>query len=344
MKHDKMQSMHWHLLLLMGAIHFLLMYALMYAMVDRFANVFMNLNQVYMAGIMTAPMLILEVALMGSMYANKRALAILAGASLLAEAGADVINVADSPMARMRMSPWAVCSVIQREFNIETVLHFPTRGRNLLRVQGDLLAAHALGIRNVFVVMGDPTEIGDYPDAMDDYDLVPSGLIKLIKEGFNVGVDHAGVEIGQPTSFFVGCALNLTAPDLDLEVKNLRRKIKAGADFILTQPVFQPFLVEPFLKRYTELSSPIEIPILVGVLPLFSPRHAAFLHNEVPGIEIPEEIHARLKKAGESAPQVGIRIATELIDQMRSWASGIYLMPAFNRYDLAAEVIEAVNK
>ncbi|OGO70423.1 MAG: bifunctional homocysteine S-methyltransferase/methylenetetrahydrofolate reductase [Chloroflexi bacterium RBG_19FT_COMBO_56_12] len=269
---------------------------------------------------------------------------LLAGASLLAEAGADVINVADSPMARMRMSPWAVCSVIQREFNIETVLHFPTRGRNLLRVQGDLLAAHALGIRNVFVVMGDPTEIGDYPDAMDDYDLVPSGLIKLIKEGFNVGVDHAGVEIGQPTSFFVGCALNLTAPDLDLEVKNLRRKIKAGADFILTQPVFQPLLVEPFLKRYTELSSPIEIPILVGVLPLFSPRHAAFLHNEVPGIEIPEEIHARLKKAGESAPQVGIRIATELIDQMRSWASGIYLMPAFNRYDLAAEVIEAVNK
>ncbi|HLE52387.1 MAG TPA: bifunctional homocysteine S-methyltransferase/methylenetetrahydrofolate reductase [Anaerolineales bacterium] len=269
---------------------------------------------------------------------------LLAGASLLAEAGADVINVADSPMARMRMSPWAVCSVIQREFNIETVLHFPTRGRNLLRVQGDLLAAHALGIRNVFVVMGDPTEIGDYPDAMDDYDLVPSGLIKLIKEGFNVGVDHAGVEIGQPTSFFAGCALNLTSPDLDLEVKNLRRKIKAGADFILTQPVFQPRLADKFLKRYTELAGPVNIPVLVGVLPLYSSRHAAFLHNEVPGIEIPDEIHTRLKKAGEAAPQAGIRIALELIDQMRSWASGIYLMPAFNRYDLAAEVIEAVNE
>jgi homocysteine S-methyltransferase len=269
---------------------------------------------------------------------------LLAGASLLAEAGADVINVADSPMARMRMSPWAVCSVIQREFNIETVLHFPTRGRNLLRVQGDLLAAHALGIRNVFVVMGDPTEIGDYPDAMDDYDLVPSGLIKLIKEGFNVGVDHAGVEIGQPTSFFVGCALNLTSPDLDLEVKNLRRKIKAGADFILTQPVFQPQLAEKFLKRYAELAGLVEIPVLVGVLPLYGARHAAFLHNEVPGIEIPEEIQTRLKKAGTAAPQAGIRIALELIEQMRSWAGGIYLMPAFNRYDLAAEVIEAVNK
>src|SRR3990172_6887206 len=269
---------------------------------------------------------------------------LLAGSSLLMEAGADVINLADSPMARMRISPCAVCRLVQEKVGIETVLHFPTRGRNLLRVQGDLLAAHALGIRNVFVVMGDPMEIGDYPDAMYNYDLVPSGLIKLIKEGFNVGVDHAGVEIGQPTSFFVGCALNLTSPDLDLEVKNLRRKIKSGADFILTQPVFQPLLVEPFLKRYTELSSPIEIPILVGVLPLFIPRHAAFLHNEVPGIEIPEEIHTRLKKAGESAPQTGIRIALEMIDQMRSWAGGIYLMPAFNRYDLAAEVIQAVNK
>ena len=138
---------------------------------------------------------------------------LLAGASLLAEAGADVINVADSPMARMRMSPWAVCDLVQRQVGVETTLHFPTRGRNLLRVQGDLLAAHALGIRNVFVVMGDPTAIGDYPDAMDNYDLVPSGLIKLIKQNFNAGLDHAGADIGQPTSFFVGCALNLCPPD-----------------------------------------------------------------------------------------------------------------------------------
>ncbi|MCL4210269.1 MAG: methylenetetrahydrofolate reductase, partial [Phycisphaerales bacterium] len=121
---------------------------------------------------------------------------LLAGASLLADSGADVINVADSPMARMRMSPWAVCSLLQREIGIETVLHFPTRGRNLLRVQGDLLAAHALNVRNVFVVMGDPTAIGDYPNAADNYDVVPSGLIKLIKQGFNAGHDHAGSDIG----------------------------------------------------------------------------------------------------------------------------------------------------
>ncbi len=145
---------------------------------------------------------------------------LLAGASLLAEAGADVINVADSPMARMRMSAWAVCDIVQRRVNVETTLHFPTRGRNLLRVQGDLLAAHALGIRNVLVVMGDPTAIGDYPEAMDNYDLVPSGLIRLIKQGFNTGVDHSGASIGQPTNFFVGAALNLSAPEPEREAKN----------------------------------------------------------------------------------------------------------------------------
>ncbi len=265
---------------------------------------------------------------------------LLAGACLLAEAGADVINVADSPMARMRMSPWAVCELIQHTANVETTLHFPTRGRNLLRVQGDLLAAHALGIRNVFVVMGDPTAIGDYPDAMDNYDLVPSGLIKLIKQSFNAGLDHAGVDIGQPTSFFVGCALNLTPQDVDQEIKNLRRKIKAGADFILTQPIYQPEIAEAFLQRYQESHGAIGIPILAGVLPLYSVRHAAFLHNEVPGISIPDEYQQRMQNAGSQTALEGIRIALELIQQMRTWASGIYVMPQFNRYDLAAEIVE----
>lgn len=269
---------------------------------------------------------------------------LLAGASLLADAGADVINIADSPMARMRMSPWAVCSLIQREFGIETVLHFPTRGRNLLRVQGDLLAAHAMDIRNVFVVMGDPTEIGDYPEAMDDYDLVPSGLIHLIKCGFNVGIDHAGVEIGQPTSFFVGCALDLIPQDVEREVRNLHRKIKSGADFILTQPIYQPEMAEILIIEYENRHGKLMTPILGGVLPLFGHRHASFLHNEVPGIIIPDEIQRRIKDAGENAPQEGVRIASELIEQMRAWAQGIYLMPAFNRYDLAGDIVEAAKK
>ena len=268
---------------------------------------------------------------------------LLAGASLLAEAGADVINVADNPMARMRMSPWAVCDLIQRTIGIETTLHFPTRGRNLLRVQGDLLAAHVLGIRNVFVVMGDPTAIGDYPDAMDDYDLVPSGLVKLIKQNFNAGVDHAGAEIGQPTSFFVGCALDLTPPDPERELKSLRRKLAAGADFLLTQPVYQPEEARAFLRRYEDRYGPMEAPVLAGVLPLYSARHASFLHNEVPGVAIPEEIRQRMQSAGEDAPQEGVRIALELIEQMAPWIRGIYLMPQFNRFDLAAEIVEGCS-
>jgi homocysteine S-methyltransferase len=268
---------------------------------------------------------------------------LLAGASLLAEAGADVINVADSPMARMRMSPWAVCDLVQRTVGIETTLHFPTRGRNLLRVQGDLLAAHALGIRNVFVVMGDPTAIGDYPDAMDNYDLVPSGLIKLIKQNFNLGLDHSGTDIGQPTSFFVGCALNLTPQNPEHEIKNLRRKLRAGADFILTQPIYQPEIARTFLERYTSLHGPLQIPLLVGILPLYSPRHVAFLHNEVPGVTIPEPIQQRIQAAGEDAPQAGVQIALELIEEMRGWINGIYLMPQFSRYDLAAAIVEGIK-
>jgi homocysteine S-methyltransferase len=265
---------------------------------------------------------------------------LIAGANLLAEAGADVINIADSPMARMRMSPWAVCNLIQREFGLETVLHFPTRGRNLLRVQGDLLAAHALGIRNIFVVMGDPTAIGDYPEAMDNYDLVPSGLIKLIKQSFNVGVDHSGANIGQPTSFYAGCALSLTPPDMDREIKNLRRKLRAGADFALTQPVFEPAAAAAFLNRYSAEFGPLALPVLVGILPLYSARHATFLNNEVPGISIPEPIQERLQKAGEAAPLEGVRIALELIEELKPLVNGVYVMPAFNRYDLTAEVVE----
>ncbi len=268
---------------------------------------------------------------------------LMAGASLLAESGADVINVADSPMARMRMSPWAVCNLIQRKIGIETVLHFPTRGRNLLRVQGDLLAAHALDVRNVFVVMGDPTAIGDYPNAMDNYDVVPSGLIKLIKQGFNTGVDHAGSDIGQPTSFFAGCAINLTPADPEQEIKNLRRKIRAGTDFMLSQPIYDPSAALAFLNRAVEEVGLLP-PLLVGILPLISSRHAAFLHNEVPGIVIPEPLRTRIDQAGENPAGEGIRIALELIAQMQPQIQGIYLMPPFNRFDNAAEIIEAVRR
>lgn len=267
---------------------------------------------------------------------------LLAGASLLKEAGADVIDVADSPMARMRMSPWAVCSLIQRKVGIETVLHFPTRGRNLLRVQGDLLAAHALEVRNVFVVMGDPTSIGDYPEAMDNYDLVPSGLIKLIKQSFNEGLDHSGADIGEPTAFFTGCALNLNPINMDEEIKNLRRKIRAGADFILTQPIYNPALVTRFLNAFEKEEGKLPIPLIVGLLPLASARHAAFLQQEVPGIEIPQEVHERMRLSGDHSAQTGIELTVTLVEEIKPYVQGIYLMPAFSRYDHAAGIIEKI--
>jgi homocysteine S-methyltransferase len=268
---------------------------------------------------------------------------LLAGASLLSDAGADVINVADSPMARMRMSAWAVCDVVQRKVGVETTLHFPTRGRNLLRVQGDLLAAHALGIHNVFVVMGDPTSIGDYPEAMDNYDLVPSGLIKLIKQGFNAGVDHSGTSIGQPTNFFVGAALNLCPPDVEREIKNLHRKVNAGTDFFITQPIYRaedgPALLERYEAKYGKLNKPV----LAGILPLVNVRHANFLHNEVPGISIPEETRKRVEAAGDNGVKIGVELAVELIQQIKAWAGGVYIMPQFHKFDMVAEIIEAIQ-
>jgi len=269
---------------------------------------------------------------------------LLAGASMLAEAGADVINVADSPMARMRMSAWAVCDVVQRHAGIETTLHFPTRGRNLIRVQGDLLAAHAIGLHNVFVVMGDPTAIGDYPEAMDNYDLVPSGLIRLIKQGFNSGVDHAGTSIGQPTNFYVGAALNLCGPEPEREMKALHRKVISGADFFLTQPIYDSAKARAFLDLYGEKYGTLDKPVLVGVLPLVSVKHANFLHNEVPGISIPEGTLQRMQRAGERASNEGVVIAVELIQRIKGWAQGVYLMPQFSRFDLVAEIVDAVKE
>ncbi len=178
---------------------------------------------------------------------------------------------------------------------------------------------------------------------MDNYDLVPTGLIKLIKQGLNAGVDHSGTKIGTPTSFFVGAAVDLTPASLERELKLARKKIVAGADFFLSQPVFDPELARIFIKRYEDQYGELETPILAGLLPLASARHAKFLHNEVPGISIPDPIHERLRKAGENGAHVGVKIAEELVDEIRGFAQGIYIMPQFNRFDLVAEIIADLN-
>lgn len=264
---------------------------------------------------------------------------LLSVARRLRAAGADLINVADTPAARMKMSAWAVAHLLQSQLGIETVLHFPTRGRNMLRVQGDLLASHALGLRNLFVVMGDPTRIGDFPDASDVNDVAPSRLIDVIKQGMNKGVDMAGHSIGKPSSFTVGCALNMGADDVEREVRALRKKLDAGADFALGQAIFDPERITRFHRRYEEMTgSDFELPVLMAVMPLHSLRQARFLNNEVPGITIPDAIIERIAAAGDDARREGVDIAQELLEQMAGLVQGAYIIPGGD-YDMAAEVV-----
>ena len=267
---------------------------------------------------------------------------ILEAARELGRAGVDVIHVADTPMARMRMSAWALAHLVQRETNLETVLHFPTRGRNLLRVQGDLLAAHALGVRNLFVTMGDPPAVGDYPEAGDQLDIVPTGLVRLLKENFNTGRDHSGKSIGGPTGFFVGVALSFNAPDVEREIRLLRKKITSGADFVVTQPVFDVDQARRFLQRYRDRYGEVGVPIIAGVLPPASLRNAEFLHNEVPGIHVPDWVLDRMRSAADGRRE-GVRIAQEALEQLRALVQGVYVMPMLGNYGSAAEVIEVVK-
>lgn len=267
---------------------------------------------------------------------------IIEAARELKHAGFDVVNIADTPMARMRMSAWALAYLIQRDTQLETVLHFPTRGRNLLRVQSDLLAAHALGVRNLLVLMGDPPSVGDYPEAGDQHDIVPSGLVKLIKGSLNSGTDSAGISIGTATTFHVGVAVNFYPPDLEREIKTFRKKILAGADFAVSQPIFDIAPVRSFLQRYRDQFGEVPIPIMGGVLPPASLRNAEFLHNELPSIILPEWTLERMRKASDGRKE-GIKIAREALEELRELVQGVYVMPMFGRYDSAAEVIEVVR-
>lgn len=264
---------------------------------------------------------------------------LLEGARMLKEAGANILNIADSPLARMHMSAWAAAHLVQKDVGLETILHFPTRGRNLLRVQGDLLAAYAMGIRNLFVVMGDPTRIGDYPEAMDTYDIVPTGLISLIKEQFNRGLDKAGQSIDQATNFTVGCAINLTPHDWEREMALLQKKRRNGADFALSQPVFEPQTARAFIEAYEAKYGEPMLPIVAGVKPLYNSRNAEFLHHEVPGMIIPEAQRERMRLAA-NPQQEGVKIAQEILAEIRPFTHGVYFMPAFGRYDLVADVMD----
>ena len=260
---------------------------------------------------------------------------ILEGAALLQKAGVDCINIADSPMARVRMGCIGLARLIQDHLKVETIIHFTTRDRNLMALQSELLGAHAMGIRNILALTGDPLRLGDYPNTTGVWDVDSIGLIQVIR-GMNEGHDAADSSIGGKASFHIGAALNLNMTDAETEqeIEKYRRKIEAGAQFIMTQPIYE---LAPLL-RFLERAGKPPIPLLLGCIPLHSSRHAEYLHNEVPGITIPDDVRARMRAAGEHGHEEGLKLAQELLVAARTLVQGVYLMPSYGRYDVVSKL------
>jgi homocysteine S-methyltransferase len=271
-------------------------------------------------------------------------------------------------MARVRMSCLALAHLLRSELDIEPIIHFTTRDRNLMALQSDLLGAHGLGVRNVLALTGDPLHVGNYPNLAGVWNVDSVGLIEML-HGMNAGHDAAGASLGALASFFIGAALNLNMEDtaidedrertrrklsgpralearaasngadvteVDLELARLRDKLDAGAQYVMTQPIYDLEPLERFFTRF----GPVQIPILLGLMPLHSSKHAEYLHNEVPGISIPEAARARLREAGERAREVGIEMAREvaLAARERGLVQGCYLIPSYGRYDLVGDL------
>lgn len=257
---------------------------------------------------------------------------LIKGAALCKAAGIDAINIADSPLARARMSPLALAVLIRKEVDIEIIIHMSCRDRNLLGLQSECMGAHALGIRNILCVTGDPPQIGDYPDATGVFDVDSVGLTTLLKR-LNDGVDLAGKKIDYHTNFTIGVAANPTAVDPQVEGDRFGRKMAAGCNFVMTQPIYDVAV----LHKWMEETKPT-VPVLVGILPLRNGRHAEFIHNEVPGMTVPASIRERMHKAGADGPAEGVRIAQEILLASREFVQGAYLMPPFNRFEMAIDV------
>ncbi len=267
----------------------------------------------------------------------------LQGAALLKSIGVDCINIADSPLAKVRMDCLSLATMIQHQVGLETIIHFTTRDRNLMALQSHLIGAHALGLRNVLALTGDPPRLGDYPNATAVYDIDAIGLIKILKQ-LNAGRDWAGTSIGTNADFMVACALDMLWANSDPnELARFHRKIQAGADLVMTQPIYTADVLREFLQKYGDQYGAVEIPILLGVLPLMSAKHAEFLHNEVPGITLTEEARARMKAAGERGIEEGIALAQELLVDAKDFVAGTYLMPSFGRYEVCGELVKVLD-
>ncbi len=261
----------------------------------------------------------------------------LAAAKMLKAGGVDVINIADGARAQARMGNLAMAARVQQEVGMETILHVCGRDRNLLGSLAHLLASHELGVRNLVIITGDPPKMGDFPDATPVYDMDSIGLLKLASR-LNHGIDPAGKPIGQGTRFVLATGAEPAALNYEREIDRLRAKKEAGAELVMTQPVYDPVQLRKFLDDIR----PLGLPVLVGILPLASHRNAEFLHNEVPGMQVPEPVRERMRKAG-SGPQArkeGVAIAREMLSEVHKDVAGAYVMPPLERYELALEVID----
>src|SRR6266850_2549134 len=260
------------------------------------------------------------------------------GAKLLRERGVDIVDINDGSLGRVRMAVLPTALLVREATGLDINMHFTCRDRNLMGIQADLLGAHALGVRGVLAVAGGAPRAGGCANATAVFDVDGVGLIEILRR-MNEGQDATGSSIGEPTSFYVGAALNPAAEDVPREIERFDRKVRAGARWIQTQPVYD--LAQ--LDRFLEVAGGSPVPVLVGILPLHSARHAEFLHNEVPGIRIPEDVRRRLREAGDGALRVGIEIAQELVRTVRTRYAGAYLMPSFGRFEVVAEVLDAIR-
>jgi homocysteine S-methyltransferase len=264
---------------------------------------------------------------------------LLAGARALKIAGVDVIDISDGARARLRMNPVAACSLLQRDVGVDTTMHFSCRDRNLLAVQADLLGCHALGVRNILAVTGDPANIGDYPSSTSVFDVDAIGLIRILSR-FNEGIDLAGYSVGVKCAFTICCAFNPRSLDDKLELDRLARKVDAGAHVIYTQPVFD----EETAEKCAKIAAKQKLPVFVGLLPLRSQRHAEFMHNEVPGIRVPDWLRTRIAEAVDDAEalKIGIEESQKLAAFIKKTAQGLYLMPPAGSHHIAECVLEAL--
>ncbi|NUQ30909.1 MAG: bifunctional homocysteine S-methyltransferase/methylenetetrahydrofolate reductase [Acidobacteriaceae bacterium] len=265
----------------------------------------------------------------------------LDGAKKLADLGVHVINVPDSPRASARMSAQSLCVQIQHTIGIETLIHVTCRDRNLLAIQSDMLGASSIGLKNVLCLTGDPPKLGNYPDATAVFDVDAIGLVNILRN-LNHGLDLGKNPIGQSAAFAIGVAANPGVPDVDNEVRRFALKVEAGAEYAITQPVFDMRLLETFLRRVEEF----RIPVIAGIWPLTSLRNAEFMKNDL-RVAVPDEIMFRMHKAGEvsadHARAEGIKIAQEMLAHTRPQVEGVQVSAPFGKYTAAAQVLELLG-